>query len=143
MKTFLAIFLLSAITSCAQNYAVLLAKDNPDAPAGMPTNWPSLSQPIGNATELPAGYRAPWRFATGAQIAQWKANHAAEIEAWNAAREAEAAAPKRDRDALIKQAKDELRLIRDSSGTLTGAQISNAVRSIARTLLAVIDELGH
>ena len=128
------------------NYAVILAVDDP-ASVGMPENWPVKIQPIGEATELPPEYRAPWRFATQAQVEQWKSNHAAEIEvwdaAWNAAREAEATAPKRDREALIRQAKDELRLIRDSSGALSAANLSNAVRSIARTLLAVIEELGH
>jgi len=123
------------------NYAVILAVDDPSS-VGMPANWPVRIQPIGDATELPVGYGSPWRLATGAQVAQWKANHAAEIEAFLAAREAEAAAPKLNRDALIRQAKDELRLIRDSSGTLTGAQLSNAVRSISRTLLALLEELG-
>jgi|GEM_PF-2823562 len=138
-----AIFLLmlTAVICCAENFAVLLAKDDP-ASSGMPTNWPVRLQPIGAAEALPPQYQPPWRFATGAQVEQWKSNHAAEIEAWHAAREAEAAAPKLNRDALIRQAKDELRLIRDSSGTLTAAQLSNAVRSISRTLLALLEELG-
>jgi hypothetical protein len=135
---------LFALSSClADNFAVLLAKDDPSAPAGMPTNWPVRIQPIGRAESLPSQFPPPWRFATGAQVEQWKANHAAEIEAWNLAREAESTAPKRDRDALIKQAKADLTAIIDTSGTLTGAQLSNAVRSMARTLRALLEDLGY
>lgn len=122
------------------NFAVLLAADSPKH-AGMPSNWPVELQPIGDAKELPPEYRAPWRFATGAQVAQWKANHADEIAEWNAAREAAATQPKRDRETAIAQAIQDLNTIRDSSGTLTAAQVSNALRALAKAVVAIIEEL--
>lgn len=128
-------------SALAQNFAVLLAKDDPKSPVGYPTNWPVQVQPIGSSTNLPARYPSPWRLVTQAQVDKWKADHAAEMEAYQAAQEAAATQPKRDRETVIRQAIDNLKLIRDSSGTLTAAQLSNAVRELAKTLLALIEEL--
>ena len=127
------------------NYATLThgSANSPEFQRGCPGEWPARYIPIGNSAELPEEFPSPpWILETEEQLKQRMSSLEAEKEAWNAAREAEATAPKRDRDALIRQAKDELRLIRDSSGTLTGAQLSNAVRSISRTLLALLEELG-
>lgn len=129
------------VISSAENFAVLLAKDKPDAPAGFPTNWPVQVQPIGSLTNLPPQYPPPWRFATGVQVEKWKTDHAAEMAAYQAAQEAAATQPKRDRDAIIRQAVDDLALIRDSSGPLTLAQLSNAVRALAKVVIAMIHAL--
>ena len=68
-------------------------------------------------------------------------DHAAEMEAYQAAQEATATKPKRDRETAIRQAIADLKLIRDSSGTLTAAQLSNAVRAISKALVALIEEI--
>lgn len=130
---------LSSVHCLAQNFAVLLAKDDPASPVDHPTNWPVQVQPIGSATNLPARYPPPWRFATKSQVDKWMSDHAAEKDAWNQAQEAAATQPKRDREAAIKQAIIDLKSIRDSTGSLTAAQLSNAVRVIARALLALIE----
>lgn len=140
MKT-IFLLLLSGVCSFAQNFAVLLAKDDATAPAGFPTNWPVRVQPIGSASKLPESFPPPWRFATQAQVERWKTDHAAEMDAYRAAQEAAATQPKRDREAVIRQAIDDLRTIRDSNGTLTALQLSNAVRAIAKALVAVIEEI--
>ena len=129
------------VISSAENFAVLLAKDKPDAPAGFPTNWPVQVQPIGSLTNLPPQYPPPWRFATGVQVEKWKTDHAAEMEAYQAAQESASTKPKRDRETAIAQAVQDLKLIRDSSGTLTAAQLSNAVRAISKALVAFIEEI--
>jgi len=68
-------------------------------------------------------------------------DHAAEMEAYQAAQEAAATQPKRDRETVIQNAIADLKLIRDSSGTLTAAQLSNAVRAISKALVAFIEEI--
>lgn len=47
----------------------------------------------------------------------------------------------RGRETVIRNAIADLKLIRDSSGTLTAAQLSNAVRAISKALVALIEEL--
>ena len=74
-----------------------------------------------------------------ASASTWYA--AAEMAAYQAAQEAAATQPKRDRDAIIRQAVDDLALIRDSSGPLTLAQLSNAVRALAKVVIAMIHAL--
>lgn len=141
MKTTLLVLFFTACSLGAQNFAVLLARDNANAPLGYPTNWPSIIQPIGSLTNLPPQFPPPWRFATGAQVEKWKTDHAAEMAAYQAAQEAAATQPKRDRETAIRKAVEDLILIRDSSGTLTAAQLSNAVRALAKALVALIEEL--
>lgn len=146
MKLACLLIISVSISTFAQNVAVLThgAANTPEFKRGCPGEFPWQYFQIGKATEVPRDLPSPpWIVETEAQLKARFQSLEAEKEAWNVAQENTSTQPKRDRDALIKQAKDELRLIRDSSGTLTGAQISNAVRSIARTLLAVIDELGH
>jgi len=140
MKHLFAILLFGASAN-AQNFAVLLAKDSPVAPSGFPTNWPVEVQPIGAATNLPPRYPPPWRLVTQAQVDRWKTDHAAEMEAYQAAQEAASTQPKRDRETAIQNAISDLKLIRDSTGQLTAAQLSNAVRALAKALVALIEEL--
>ena len=141
MKNFLIYLLFTTLTASAQNFAVLLAKDSSEAPAGFPTNWPHLVQPIGSLTNLPPEFPPPWRYATRTQVEKWKTDHAAEMEAYQAAQESAATKPKRDRESAIQNAIADLKLIRDSSGTLTAAQLSNAVRAISKALVALIEEI--
>lgn len=68
-------------------------------------------------------------------------DHAAEMASYQAAQESAATQPKRDREAAIAQAIQDLKTIRDSSGTLTAAQLSNAVRALAKAVVALIEEL--
>ena len=140
MKTVLALLLGLSLTAFSQNFAVLLAKDDPKTPVGYPTNWPVQVQPIGDARELPPKFQPPWRFATQAQVDRWKSDHQEEMDAYRSAQESAATQPKRDREAVIRQAVDDLKTIRDSNGTLTALQLSNAVRAIAKALVAVIEE---
>jgi hypothetical protein len=137
----LLILLCSTMAGISQNVAVLLARDDASAPAGYPTNWPVRVQPIGSLTNLPPQFPPPWRFATKAQVDKWMSDHAAEMEAYQAEQEAAATQPKRDRETAIRQAVADLKTIRDSSGTLTAAQLSNAVRALAKALVALIEEL--
>jgi len=78
---------------------------------------------------------------TQAQVDRWKTDHAAEMAAYQAAQEAAATQPKRDRETAIQNAISDLKLIRDSTGPLTAAQLSNAVRALAKALVALIEEL--
>jgi len=141
MKTFLVICFSISLSSFGQNFAVLLAKDSLEAPAGFPTNWPVRVQPIGPLTNLPPQFPPPWRFATKAQVDKWMSDHAAEMEAYQAAQESASTKPKRDRESAIQNAIADLKLIRDSSGTLTAAQLSNAVRALAKAVVALIEEI--
>jgi len=68
-------------------------------------------------------------------------DHAAEMAAYQAAQEAASTQPKRDRETVIQNAIADLKLIRDSSGTLTAAQLSNAVRALAKAVVALIEEI--
>ena len=141
MKTILFLLFTISLSALGQNFAVLLAKDDPSSQAGYPTNWPVQLQPIGDATNLPPRYPPPWRLVTQSQVDRWKADHAAEMEVYQAAQESAATKPKRDRESAIQNAIADLKLIRDSSGTLTAAQLSNAVRAISKALVALIEEL--
>lgn len=141
MKTILFLLFTISLSALGQNFAVLLAKDDPSSPVGYPTNWPVQVQPIGSLTNLPPQYPPPWRFATGVQVEKWKTDHAAEMAAYQAAQEAAATQPKRDREAAIRKAVEDLILIRDSSGTLTAAQVSNALRALAKSVVALIEEI--
>lgn len=139
MKT-IFLLLLSGVCSFAQNFAVIHAKDSEEH-QDLPPFWPVRQQPIGSETKLPSSFKAPWVFATQAQIDEWIKTNAVAKEIWNKAQEAAATQPKRDREAVIRQAIDDLRTIRDSNGTLTALQLSNAVRAIAKALVAVIEEI--
>jgi hypothetical protein len=134
MKTIFTLLLLTALTCSAQNFAVLLSKDDPKASAGMPTNWPTRVQPIGDAKELPEAFPPPWRFATKAQVEKWKSDHAAEIEAFLNQPDPAVEAVKTEE----RQIHAALKQIAGSSGTLTGAQLSAAVRKLAEALLYLI-----
>jgi hypothetical protein len=134
MKTILALLLLCSLTCSAQNFAVLLSQDDPKAPAGMPTNWPTRVQPIGDASELPPAYQPPWRHATKAQVEKWKTDHAAEIEAFLARPDPVVEAVKTEE----RQLHAALKQIAGSSGTLTGAQLSAAVRELSKAFLYLI-----
>lgn len=129
------------VISSAENFAVLLAKDKPDAPAGFPTNWPVQVQPIGSLTNLPPQYPPPWRFATGVQVEKWKADHAAEMAAYQAAQEAAATQPKRDRETVIKTVLGRIKTLKTSTGPLTDDQRDKALREIAAIIEALIEEL--
>lgn len=74
-------------TTSAQNFAVLQAKDDASAQAGIPSNWPTRIQPIGSAVSLPAPYAPPWQWMNGKQLADLKAANEAAKEAWNKAQE--------------------------------------------------------
>lgn len=87
MKTLFAMLFGLHLTAFGQNFAVLLAKDSAEAPAGFPTNWPHLVQPIGTETKLPPEFPPPWILATQAQIDKWKSDNVVEKEAWNVAQE--------------------------------------------------------
>lgn len=134
----IAAFLMSGICAIGQNFAVRLAGDTAN-PTSLPTNWPVQVQPIGKATELPKEFQG-WRLMTVKELEDIKAAASAEKEAWNAAKEAEVEQPKRDRETAIKQAIADLKALRDSTGTLTAAQLSNAARLIARAILFLFED---
>lgn len=138
MKAFLLI-LLTCATASAQSFYVLKAKDDPSSSPGLPPEWPVKAAEVGSVKNP----GVPWVVLTRAQIDSLRAANLAAKEVVNQNLETESAAPKRDRDALIRQAKADLTTIVDSSGTLTAAQLSNAVRTIAKTLRALIEDLGY
>lgn len=142
MKT-IVFYLLASCSLVAQNFAVLThgASNSEEFQRGCPSNWPAQVHSIGTATNLPPRYPPPWRLVTQAQVDRWKADHAAEMAAYQAAQEAAATQPKRDRETAIAQAVQDLNTIRDSSGTLTAAQVSNALRVLAKAVVALIEEL--
>jgi len=141
MKTLFALFFGLSLTAFGQNFAVLLAKDSSEAPAGFPTNWPHLVQPIGSLTNLPPQFSPPWRFATKAQVDKWLSDHAAERAAYQAAQEAAATKPKRDRETVIRTILGRLKTLKSSTGPLTDDQHDKALREIAAILEALIEEL--
>lgn len=146
MKFILSILLFSvALVAGAQNVAVWTheAAQTKAFRDGCPGGWPYVVKDIG-AASIPADLLAQgWQQMTKSQLETVRTTLAQAKETWNLAQEASATTPKRDRDALIKQAKADLTTIVDSSGTLTAAQLSNAVRTIARTLRALIEDLGY
>lgn len=120
------------------NVAVLTYEfANPQAVLeGCPPNWPYSIQDIGEATQLPKSLQPPWRVMSRAELdAQMKAMEA-EKEAFNAREPADVTSRKQ----LIADILSDLRAIRQSSGTLTAAQISNAMRQMAKALLLLIEE---
>jgi len=82
MRAFL-ILLASCFCACGQNFAVLQAKDDASAPAGIPANWPTRVQPIGTAVSLPAPYAPPWQWMTGAELSALKSSLEEAKELWN------------------------------------------------------------
>lgn len=123
------------------NHAILThgAADTQEYRSGCPGEWPFRIIDIGISDVLPEGIASPWIVETAQQLKQRMLSLEAEKEVWNIAQEAAATQPKRDREAAIKQAIIDLKSIRDSTGSLTAAQLSNAVRVIARALLALIE----
>jgi len=142
MKGFLTCALaFIALGAFAQNFAVLThgSANTPEFQRGCPSNWPAKYIAIGKSSALPPELSAPWIVETESQLKARMQSLASEKELWNTAQETAEAQPKRDREDALKQAITDLRAIRDSTGTLTAAQLSNAVRVIARALLAVIE----
>ena len=137
------IFFLSACTCLAQNFAVLThgAANTPEFISGCPSNWPARLVDIGATTNLPNELSAPWFVESAEDLRTRMTTLSPQKESWNLAQELANAQPKRDRETAIKTAIAELKLIRDSTGTLTGAQLSNAVRAISRVLLVMLQEL--
>lgn len=134
MKTTLLILLLG-LSASAQNFAVLLARDDPSAPAGMPQNWPTRVQPIGAATSSVSYPTPPWRIFTEQQVRDWKAANESLITAYLAAKEAEEAAAKQTKaNALLTT----LNQIANSTGNLSAAQLSEAVRALSRAILFMV-----
>jgi len=146
MRTLLiSISLFVSLIAGAQNFAVLThgAAGTDEFKRGCPGGWPYAVKDIG-AASIPADLLSQgWQQMTKAQLDAVRTSLAGAKETWNLAQEAAATTPKRDRDALIRQAKADLTVIVDSSGTLTAAQLSNAVRTLARTLRALIEDLGY
>lgn len=143
MRTLLLLICLS-VSGFAQNIAVLThgAANTPEFRNGCPSNWPARYFSIGKATEVPRELQSPpWIVETEAQLKARFESLAAEKEAWNVTQEAAATQPKRDRETVIQNAIADLKLIRDSSGSLTAAQLSNAVRAISKALVAIIEEI--
>ncbi len=138
MKLLLSLMVTLPTIAMSQNFAVRLAGDTAN-PASLPTNWPVQVQPVGKATELPKEFQG-WRLMTLKELEDIKTAVSAAKEAWNAAKEAEAEQPKRDRETVIKQAIADLKGLRDSTGTLTAAQLSNAARLIARAILFLLED---
>lgn len=141
MKTTLLVLFFTACSLGAQNFAVLLARDNANAPLGYPTNWPSIIQPIGDAKKLPPQFAPPWRFASKDQVEQWKTDHAAEMAAYQAAQEAAATQPKRDRETVIRTILGRLKTLKSSTGPLTDDRRDKALREIAAIIEALIEDL--
>jgi len=139
MKALLLAVFFIPVLAFGQSYYVLKAKDDPEAKPGIPSEWPVKAAEVGSVKNP----GAPWVVMTKAEIEALRSANVAAKEVVNQAQETEAATPKRDRDALIKQAKADLTTIVDSSGTLTAAQLSNSVRAMARILRALIDDLGY
>lgn len=139
MKTFLAFLVTTSMCAVGQNFAVLLAKDRPGTPAGFPGEWPTRAALVG-AVKDPG---APWVLMTKAELDALRAANSAAKEVINQTQDTDSSAPKRDRDAIIRQAKADLTTIVESSGTLTGAQLSSAVRALARILRALVEDLGY
>lgn len=138
------LLLLSCLSVLAQNLVVLThgAANTQEFQHGCPSNWPAKYFAIGKATEVPRELQSPpWIVETELQLKTRFESLAAEKEAWNVAQEAIATKAKRDRETDIRQAVAGLILIRDSSGTLTAAQLSNAVRAISKALVALIEEI--
>lgn len=146
MKKFLALLFVSvSIVAGAQNLAVLThqAANTEAFRNGCPGGWPFGVVDIGASTIRSNLLAQGWKQMTRAELEAEKAALADAKDQWNQAQETAATTPKRDRDALIRQAKADLTTIVDSSGTLTAAQLSNSVRAMARILRALIEDLGY
>jgi len=145
MKRIVLLLLLLSALAYSQNVAVWTHQAaNTDAfKKGCPGNWPYVTKDLGSE-KLPDDLQARgWKLMTKDELIAAKTALEAAKEQWNTEQEVEITAPKRDRDALIKQAKAELAIITDTQGSLTLAQLSNAVRSLARIQKAIIVDLGY
>lgn len=139
----LSVLLWASISVNSQNLAVWTHQAaNTDAfKNGCPGGWPYAVKDIGNKNITADLLTHGWVQMTKTQLEAAKSSLANAKETWNGAQEIATVAPKRDREALIKQAKADLTTIIDSSGTLTAAQLSNAVRTLAKTLRAIIEDI--
>lgn len=139
MKTTIVILLLSSLSLFAQNVAVLThqAANSEKFQAGFPGGWP-YARPveIGTRTNLPPELSAPWVVMTRAALDAQMASLQPAVDAWVPPDAPDVAA----RRQLIADIVTDLRAIRQSSGTLTGAQMSNALRRISTLLLILLDE---
>lgn len=138
MKTIL-IILLFPLTLLAQNVAVLThgAANTQDFREGCPTNWPYRIIDIGRAEELPKDLPGSgWILLSREALKESMDTLSAAKEAWNS-RETPAVTTRKQ---LIADIVSDLRAIRNSSGPLTAAQMSNAFRRIATVLLILLEE---
>jgi len=138
MKAFLLLLAL-CVSASAQNVAVLTheAANSEKFRAGFPGGWP-YARPvtIGTNTTLPRELSAPWVVMTASELkTQMEALQPA-VDAWVAPNAPDVAT----RNQLIADIVTDLRAIRQSSGTLTAAQMSNALRRISTLLLIMLDE---
>lgn len=138
MKTILTIILFLSVSVFGQNVAVLTYEfAAPEAVAnGCPPGWPFAIKDIGAASELPDGLKSPWVVMTKDALRVQMESLSAAKEIYNN-REEPSAAPRRQ---LIADIVADLRAIRQSSGNLSAAQMSNALRRIATALLILIEE---
>lgn len=134
----LTIPLLSCFAAYSQNVAVLTYEfaDPKAILGGCPKDWPYSIKRIGEAAELPKELSAPWKVVSETDLKAYMEANAAAKEAFNN-REPEDITTRKQ---LIADIVQDLRTIRQSSGTLSAAQMSNALRRIATALLILIEE---
>ena len=141
MKLACLLIISVSISTFAQNVAVLThgAANTPEFKRGCPGEFPWQYFQIGKATEVPRDLPSPpWIVETEAQLKARFQSLEAEKEAWNVAQENTSTQPKRDREAAIKQAMEDLKGIRDGTSNLTTAQV---LRLFAKVLIAILEEL--
>lgn len=132
----------ATLTACvAQNFAVISHKnaDTEEFKLGCPGDWPAGIFPLGTNTALPDSLKAPWVVMTAEELKSLKASLESAKEEWNN-RTLPVPLEVTERRQLISDITRDLRQIAVSSGTLSAAQLSTAVRRLSQTILLLLDE---
>lgn len=104
--------------------------------AGAPGEWPREEIAVSSDHRLsPDEMAAGWLLLSDEEWQAIRATHRAAWDAWEATRKAADDSALAVRRTEIDDAVNSLQQIRDSSGTLTAAQLSAAVRVLARAIL--------
>jgi len=134
----LFVYLLLSVSCAAQNVAVLTHQDanSEKFQQGFPGAWPFSIQQLGKTNTLPDNLKPPWKLLTKAELAAVMAANIAAVNAWT---EPEDPGKVTRRQLLVDTIAD-LRALRNSTGNLSAAQLSAAVRRMATLLLILLEE---
>lgn len=108
--------------------------------SGIPGDWPQVEEEVPDSRKLTADeVSAGFSLITSEEHQQIRTSNRTAYNAWLAAQKATEDSDLPTKRTDINDAITSLRQIRDSSGTLTGVQLSNAVRVLAKAMLWLME----